>query len=257
MKLKVVTFNLRTMTDYDKEQNFIYRFDFIKDKINAEKPDIIGMQEMTWPMREYVVNGLKDYYIVGGGRDKDRFGEAVCIAFNKNRFVLNDCETFWLSDTPDVPGSLFPEDQSVYPRTCVSVFLTDDVSHESFRFYVVHTDHEGPIARLRAGEKLKEVIASRSGEPFIITGDFNAAPDTAEINVITNGDGVEIIDASDDFDQTFHKYGELKDLPDRSMKIDYIFHSTDFKCVSSEIWTDKRDHLFLSDHYPVVAILEK
>lgn len=254
--MKIVTFNLRTLAEEDKEQNFIYRFPFIKEKIGAEKPDIIGMQEMTFNMRDYVINGLTDYYLVGGCRNADRFGEGVCIAFNKNRFTLNDCETFWLSETPDVPGSRYPEDQSIYPRTCVSALLTDNETKVTFRFYVMHTDHEGKIARLRADKQLKEVLASRKGEPFIITGDFNASPTSPEIEVMTNGELVEMEDVTSHIKHSFHNFGRwMTPFENSEWKIDYIFVSKDFKAEDVHTWEDKKDYLFLSDHYPISAII--
>lgn len=257
MEIKVCTFNLRNKNNFDKELNFPFRFPFIKEKITEEMPDVIGFQEITWDMRNDLINGLTDYYIVGGGRDADRLGEGVCVAFNKNKYTLNDCETFWLSETPNVPGSLYPEDQSIYARTCVSVLLTDNVTHDIFRFYVTHTDHEGAVARFRASEDLKKIVASRKNESFIITGDFNATPETPEIKVITNGEIIEIKDATEGITQTFHEFGVRKTMDSTVDKIDYIFHSADFVSSDVRIWPDKKDNLYLSDHYPISAILTK
>ena len=72
--MKIVSFNLRFDTPDDGEQQFIHRLPYILDRIREEKPDIIGFQEALQSMREALRDGLEEYYIVGGGRDADRFG---------------------------------------------------------------------------------------------------------------------------------------------------------------------------------------
>ena len=81
--------------------------------------------------------------------------------------------------------------------------------------------------------------------PTVITGDMNAEPDSPEMSAlrtapyqnVTAGTGV-----------TYHGYGR----GDPPCAIDYIL-TRGFTCESVEKWTDCRDGVYLSDHYPVCA----
>ena len=49
---------------------------------------------------------------------------------------------------------------------------------------------------------------------------------------------------------TYHGYKQTED----ACSIDYIF-TKGFVCESVEKWEDEKDGVFLSDHYPVCAVL--
>ena len=145
--MKFVTFNIRCDFGQDGANNFIYRRPLILEKIRQEKPDIIGFQEVLPHQQQqkkdreqteklkksfiYLSSGcswlkenLTEYYIAGCGREKDLTGEAMIIAYRKERFQSVSLETFWLSPTPYVPGSRYPV-QSMCPRTATDVVFED------------------------------------------------------------------------------------------------------------------------------------
>lgn len=255
--MKIVSFNLRFDTPDDREQQFIHRLPYILDRIREEKPDIIGFQEALQSMREALRDGLEEYYIVGGGRDADRFGESSVIAFRKTRYNLNECDTFWLSPTPYVPGSRFPEDQSEYPRACTMISLTETHTGKTFAVYNLHTDHIGAIARRRSSEELIARIkadTARRALPFVMTGDFNAEPFTGEIKLLK---AAGMRDLAEGCGRTFHGFGRFGRVQgSEEGKIDYIFASEGVNAKGCRLWTEKRGGLYLSDHYPVEAEVE-
>ena len=53
-------------------------------------------------MAAWLKENLTEYYIAGCGREKDLTGEAMIIAYRKERFQSVSLETFWLSPTPYV-----------------------------------------------------------------------------------------------------------------------------------------------------------
>lgn len=106
--MKLVTFNIRCDFGQDGANNFIYRRPLILEKIQQEKPDIIGFQEVLPHVAAWLKENLTEYYIVGCGREKDLTGEAMIIAYRKERFQIVSLETFWLSPTPYAPGSRYP-----------------------------------------------------------------------------------------------------------------------------------------------------
>ena len=253
MELKLMSFNMRTQATCDGENQFICRKDFIGDFIERVQPDIIGCQEMTSLMREWMVERLHDYYVVGGYRGANYDNECVCIAFRKDKFTLYDCETFWLSTTPDVPGSRFAGDQSDCPRVCTWVMLKPSGDAKPFRFYNVHTDHQGDNARLLAANQIMNKIASnnqRLNLKTFMVGDFNDIPGSACIDAVLNSNAADLVDLSAESGQTFHNYGNLVDP---TYKIDYIFADAGTKCTEFIKYDDRRGELYLSDHNPIMA----
>ena len=95
--MKFVTFNIRCDFGQDGANSFIYRRPLILEKIRQEKPDIIGFQEVLPHVAAWLKENLTEYYIAGCGREKDLTGEAMIIAYRKERFQSVSLETFWLS----------------------------------------------------------------------------------------------------------------------------------------------------------------
>ncbi len=252
MKIKVVTFNVRI----DSPEGYAERFEMIRDKINAEDPDIICFQEQSEEMHRIAVKNLHKYFIVGGGRDGSRLGEGVDIAFKKDRFILGNCRTKWLSPTPHIPGSCFTEDQSGCPRVSTMISLTEIESETTFRVYNTHLDHIGKIARLKGISQIIEDMREDNNyfpPATILTGDLNTKPDSEVIEKIKL-DG-ELIDVTDMFEKTFNNYGKPFRWWDEC-KIDYIFTSPEIKCLSTDIWDEMPDGRYMSDHFALSAVLE-
>ena len=69
--------------------------------------DVFGLQEVTLEQASYLRENLCDYSFVGEHRNSDRItGEASPVCYRKSRFRELDKGTFWLSETPDKPGSV-------------------------------------------------------------------------------------------------------------------------------------------------------
>lgn len=251
-RISIMSFNMRTQTTHDGENQFMNRREFIAERLAEYKPDIIGAQEIQPVMYDWMVDTLDDYYVVGGGRGANYDNEAVCIAFRKSKFVLYDCETFWLSATPNLPGSRYSGDQSECPRICTWVTLKPK-DGKPFRVYNVHTDHIGEYARvLAANQVLAKLCENNAKSPMrsFVTGDFNAEPDDLCIRTMLDCKGAPLVDLSAESGGTFHGYGTT------SVKIDYIFADAGTKCVDFKVLTDKKGNLWLSDHYPIMADVE-
>jgi endonuclease/exonuclease/phosphatase family metal-dependent hydrolase len=245
-----MSFNLRMENPEDGANYFFNRTDKILNVIASESPDVIGFQEVTDAIRAWLYDNLAGYTLQGCGRKKDCSGEAMMIAYRKNVFSLLSLDNVWLSDTPRVPGSRYGGDQSGCPRMATIALLKHTSSPEPFRFINTHLDHEGKNARLKAANQLIGMIRDWQ-ESFVMTGDFNAKPDTEEIHLITDAlSDRGVVDCTRNLGDTYHGFG----LPDKSkwMKIDYIF--TDGECVESYAVTDAHaDGVYYSDHNAVCA----
>lgn len=251
VELKICTFNLRVATEHDGINNFPYRTHRILDTIRTEKPDVIGFQEARDEQRLWLRESLTDYTLLGCGRNANYRGESVVLAYRTDVFEMIAFEQFWLSPTPSVPASRFGADQSTCPRTTVAASLKHHDADEILHVYNTHLDHKGPIARLLGATQLIQRISAQGGK-FVLTGDFNATPDAAEIQSITACPTLPIVDATVGLGGTFHDYGKL----DNPEKIDYIFTNAECDPVESYLIEDHpADGVYISDHNPVFAYI--
>ena len=254
--LSVVSFNFRFPCENDGKNYFFKRLPMIAQAIEERKPDLIGAQELTDASRAALVAALDGYALVGGGRNADRHGEGVALLYRTDRFSIEELDTVWLSDTPHLPGSRYEgADQSPCPRVLLSALL---VPHEEemspFRVYVAHTDHVGARARVLASHDMLARIgadAARERMPYILMGDLNAEPTAPEIRLLSESQG--LTDVTDKIKVTFHAWHTREGFA--GSKIDYIYVSEEFSHQGSFLWTENRDGVYLSDHYPVEARL--
>lgn len=249
--MKIVTFNIRLDWGRDGKNNFCYRQEKILKKLREEQPDIICFQEVLPHVAAWLKKELTDYYVVGCGRDEKLRDEQTPIAYRKDRINLMKLDVFWLSATPLVPASRYP-DQSICPRVCTEALFEELETGLVLRVANTHLDHEGPEARKRG---LRQIMEKLEGEeffpqaPVILAGDMNAEPDSEEMALmkeyprfrnLTQGIGI-----------TYHGYWKGDD----QCCIDYLFLAGDLVCEKIWKWTDEEDGVYLSDHYPVCALI--
>lgn len=249
--MKLVTFNIRCDYGQDGNNSFCFRKPGILAAFGRERADVYCFQEVLPHVAAWLKEALPEYTVVGCGREDHLDGERVILAFRKARFDLMKMDTFWLSPTPLIPGSRYP-DQSICPRTCTEAVLHDLAENRVVRVMNTHLDHEGEGAR-RAG--LAQILAHEQAEDFfagvptVLAGDFNAEPASAELEPIRGCP--EWHSAVPETWETFHDFGRRKNCT-----IDYIFLKGDIRCTAAGRWTESENGVYLSDHYPVWAELE-
>lgn len=246
--MKLVTFNIRCDWGEDGRNNFCFRRDMILETLDREKPDVICFQEVRPHVAAWLKERLGDYYVIGCGRGADLTDEQVSIAYRRDRINLIEMETFWLSETPHTPGSRYP-DQSICPRTATEAVFENLEEKYVFRVVNTHLDHESAGARAQGLRQILEKLERAvlfPGVPTVIAGDMNAEADSPELAVLgefpyrneTEGTGV-----------TYHGFGQGEPCG-----IDCIL-TRGFVCEGVAKWTEERDGVYLSDHYPVCAVL--
>lgn len=256
--MKVVTFNIRYDGGGDKGNNFEYRKPYILRKLKEESPDIVCFQEVMDHVSLWLTDSLPDYIVVGCGRNEDLSGEAMTIAFKKDKFSLMALNHFWHSETPHVPGSCFPE-QSIFPRLCTECHLMDRKSKKVIRVINTHLDHLSSIARRKELEFVMSTInpVSMYNESLtILAGDFNAEPDSEEMKVMELYADFRCLTAN--IGLTYHGYfqDDQVSIEQQSPQIDYIYARGNVQLISVEKWADVHEGVYLSDHYPVSVVLE-
>ena len=173
--LKVGSYNIR-LQNGDKGTPNAWesrKVDFI-NLLRRMDLDAFGLQEVCPGQAEYITNNLPQYVLVGEHRNADRVsGEASPVLYRKDRFDALKCGTFWLSETPEVPGR--KGWGAACPRVCSWMWLKDRKTGKTFCFANTHTDHISALARkegmLLIIRRMHEFAPP--GTPVIFTGDHN------------------------------------------------------------------------------------
>ncbi|MBR5661352.1 MAG: endonuclease/exonuclease/phosphatase family protein [Bacteroidales bacterium] len=257
--IRFANYNMRVIMSADTaDRAFPERKPFILKRISDHDFDIIGAQEVNDEMKASLIEDLSATYdVVGEGRRADRKGEGTPIFYKKDRFELLKWGSFWLSETPDVPGSK-SWDSSLERIAIWTVFL-DKTTKKKFFYINTHFDHRGPVSRAKAAEILLDKARELcEGLPVFFTGDLNTSSDTEPIAILSDNELVKDSYTSSETAPTGRKspyYAFDFDRPD-SDRGDYIFVPKDatvssYACIDDDI----RDRQYSSDHCPVLAVV--
>ncbi|MBL8849690.1 MAG: endonuclease/exonuclease/phosphatase family protein [Planctomycetaceae bacterium] len=263
--LRVMTFNIRYGTADDGENAWDRRREFLVETIHAFDPDLLGTQETLAFQRDYLAEQLPEYTAFGAGRDDGKEqGEMAALFFRSERFEQLDGGHFWLSETPDVPGSKSWD--SALTRIVTWVRLRDRQSPDAapLVYFNTHFDHRGVEARRHSAELLRGHIDALSSESSVIlTGDFNAgerSPPHAALFGPIDSTPPRLIDA---YRQAHPAplanegtFSHFQSTATSGPRIDWIGCTRDWRVTSSEIDRTARDGRTPSDHFPVTAVLQ-
>jgi endonuclease/exonuclease/phosphatase family metal-dependent hydrolase len=166
---------------------------------------------------------------------------------------LSDAGTFWLSETPTVPGSTTWGNS--LPRIVTWVRLLDRTDKRRLIVINTHWDHESQPARLNSGKLLAARVHELScdTEPVIVMGDFNATPTNPALVALMEQGGLRDTFCVAHPDETnvctFNGFGRTPNGP----KIDAVLVSPQWQVEEAEIVRTRDGELFPSDHWPVTA----
>lgn len=263
MKLSVMTFNLRVDLGVSERDRWECRIKKISKIINENSPLIFGTQEGLFRMLEDIKDNLEGYDWIGEGREEGRDGEYCAIFYNIKKLILIDKGQFWLSESPEQPGSVSWE--SACPRICTwAHFKFSEDDNKEFIVYNTHLDHISQKAREEGIKlivnKIKE-MKSQKNLPAILMGDFNSTPENTVVKFLRGEvmlenqrdnfiDSYSLLDG--DIGITFHDFkGGEKGEP-----IDFIFVTPEIKMLEVAIKREKIYGGYPSDHYPLIAQVE-
>jgi len=183
------------------------------------------------------------------------------VKIRRDRFEKLAEGHFWLSTTPEKPGSKSWD--SALPRitSWVKLGLRNSPGAELY-FFNTHFDHRGAVARLESARIIKRKISSLGPRtPVILTGDFKAPPGSPPHRVLagTEGSGTPLL--YDSFavlhpspaaqEGTFHGFSRKA----AEARIDWILFSGGFKVLEASIDRTNQSGRYPSDHFPVTAVL--
>lgn len=258
--VRVMSFNLRLDTPSDSSNAWPHRKEMVARTMRFHAADFVGIQEGLPHQLEQLDELLPYFKRIGVGRNgtKEDEGEYSAIFYRESRFELLDHDTFWLSETPNEPGSIGWD--AALPRIVTWGEFRDSATGEIFFVFNTHFDHIGEEARAESASLIVEKIDEIAGnQPVVLTGDFNTTENDQPYKTLTGSAGSADVELEDAYYHAEHGHhgptstwnGFEEIIPGR--RIDFVFTSSGFNVIQHAILADHQDGRFPSDHLPVVA----
>ena len=256
--VNVMTFNVRYDNPDDSLNNWNYRKDRVANAIRFYDADIVGTQEVLHNQMEDLRQRLPGYESIGVGReDGKEAGEYSALWYRADRFTAKESGWFWLSETPEVAGSKGWD--GACERIATWAKLQDKLTGKELFVMNTHLDHVGVAARREGVKLVLDKIQELGGDlPVILTGDFNAEPESDVIKQVTDtADPEHLTDARTVADLvygpnwTFHDFGSIP--YEHRERIDYIFVKNGLEVLKYGILAETEGDAYLSDHAPVLV----
>ena len=249
-KVNIMTYNIRLDTETDGINMWDNRKEGILSLIKEEDVDILGIQEALPDQIDYLSNQLKDYNYIGEGRNGGNSGEYSAIYFKSEKISLKEKETFWLSETPEIPSIGW--DAAINRIVTLGVFYIKN-SKKELIVYNTHFDHIGKVAREKSAIMILNHITKNNylDKSLIVMGDLNANSDDLPIKVLSEKleDSFKMIPLKDSIG-TFNGFDINSKLSDR---IDYVFTKNikiiDYRHINKKL----PNGLWPSDHLPILV----
>jgi len=269
LELRVMSFNIRYGAANDGENRWENRRKMVFDVFRNHRPDIVGLQEALRFQIDEIRKALAKYDQIGVAREDGKTeGEYSAILYRLDRFDVDESGTFWLSDTPEVPGSSHWGNPCV--RICTWARLVEKKSGRAFYLYNTHLDHVSQPSRGKSAVLLAQRIHNRKRpDSFVITGDFNAGEDNpvilymkgeSSLGGLDGGESNNSVPMVDTFRVLHPNAKEVGTAHGfrgsrQGSKIDYVFVPPDVKVLEAQVLYDNVDGRYPSDHFPVTARL--
>ena len=255
--VNIGTFNIRYANQQDGPNAWPQRRAMVGDVLRGG--DVWGLQEALPEQVAALSDDLPEFGMVVRSRDLDPTqGEACPLLFRTDTWSLDrdDSGTFWLSQTPEMPGSRSWD--AALPRIATFARLIHIGTGRAIYVYNVHFDHRGAQARLESARLLAQRIAvRRHRDPVVVLGDFNAGPKSEPLRALLEDEAIAVVDAwrcaHPDAPErgTFSGFGPSLG----TLRIDHLLTGKGLVVTACGIEERQPDGRWPSDHAPVSAVL--
>ena len=257
-EIKIMSFNVRTeCNESDPTNNWSNRKEACVALIKDQMPSVIGFQEADFTNQwSYIKDQLaKDYAGYGVNRDNGKesgSGETMGILYNKRVIQKLDGGTFWLSETPNEPSKGFG---ASYCRNATWGLFKHLSSGIEFFYINTHLDHQTKNAQIEGMKLISTYFEKyKDTHPVFLTGDLNILADNVALDVIesymynTRYAAPEMLS---DTNTTHNGW-----VTNKNNIIDHIYCSNYLEVVEYHTINENYGVPFVSDHYPVYAIIK-
>lgn len=257
--LTVATYNIRNAKADKGIHGWNARRDAAIGLLAKTGADLFALQEVQpWQYDDFK-KWFSDFDFVGVCReDGDRIGEAVPIGYRRERFEKVDSGTFWLSETPDLPGSR--SWGTGWTRICTWAYLRDRTSGDMFALFNAHLDCKSLEAQTNGmALVLRRIrLLVPQGTPTLITGDHNCQEcDMPAQQALAAGFRHAILESETPPRGTWRSYTAFKRMPTELSAVDMLRHSAEERCgadlrAAGGGW--RIDYIYVSDGISVETV---
>lgn len=230
------------------------RKNIVAEELAFFSPDLIGIQEATVEWMSFLDPTLSDEYgRIGVSRAANGRGEYNPIFYKKDKFDLLDSGTFWLSNTPSVPGSRFPGADN--DRIATWGLFEIKQTGKKLLLLNTHLDTAGEDIRTLELELIFDFLEDYDQYPIYMTGDFNF-----QTHYYNYKKATELFHSCHDIARSNLSEGvpTYNDWGSRSATGDYIFANKEtsheillYRVINERRFGDFTFDEFISDHYAV------
>ncbi len=249
----IVTFNIRYPEPSDGLHVWENRRRVFVTALRSANPDVAGLQEPVIEQIEYIAESAPEYGWLGVSRYGNRFEKFTPLFYRRDSVTPVEWGSFWLSDTPEVVGSGYPE--MAKPRVVTWAVFENNCGQRfaCFNAHLQYQQAEYP-AKLRSAVLIRDRVASFDG-PAILTGDFNHPAGGAVHAILTSTlkDAWTEADVREGPEGTFHGF---TGQPRTSRRIDWLLFRGPLRVTSCRTLTGGEDGIYPSDHFAVAADFE-
>ncbi len=262
MKLTLMTINLRYGTANDGEHIWENRRPIMMEMLREYHPDIFGVQEGLRFQLDELIEALPGYACFGEGRKGLDESEHTAIFYNVNRIYCIEGHTFWLSETPEIPGSISWDTSQSRLATWGRFQIKS--TGVPFYFFNTHLDHRSESARQHSAQLVWSRVRDKRGIAFL-TGDFNCTERSLAWQYLTGGTRLNS-DETGGFTDVWHAAEEQKNPvstfhgysgpQEANQRIDWILMRPALRVLKAETVVYQKNSLYASDHFAVYAEVE-
>lgn len=258
--VRVLTFNIRYGTANDGAHVWAARRAHVITTIRDHAPHLLGVQEALRFQLDELHAALPGYLEIGVGRDDGLIaGEYAAVLVDTLRFSVIGSGTFWLSDTPDVPGSMHWGNRIT--RVTTWARLVDRATGDTMRVYNLHWDHESQPSRERSAGLLVQRIAAgaNSEDAIVVMGDFNSDETNPAFTSLVSDNSVLLHDTFRARHPDATIVGTFNSFRGDSTagKIDAVLVGEGWETIDAGIDRRRFGALWASDHFAVWATIKR
>ncbi len=257
--VRVMSFNIRYGTASDGEHRWPNRRSAVVATIRDHAPHVLGVQEALRFQLDELGAALPGHLELGVGRDDGiSKGEYAALLVDTARLAPLTSGTFWLSDTPEVPGSMHWGNRIT--RIVTWARLLDRATGDTLRVYNAHWDHESQPSRERSAALMLTRIRAdgRPSDGVLVLGDFNSdESNPAFRSLVARGTGLK--DTFRARHPSAKVVGTFNSFRGDSTagKIDAVLVGPDWMVLDAGIDRRKWGAVWASDHFAVWSIMRR
>lgn len=253
MNLVLVSSNIRFNNPDDGVNSWPYRRSILSELLLTHDPHIIATQEGRKDQLKEFEEILENYTLIDHHRDWITERMYPSFFVKKGQFRILSSQDHWLSETPNLAGSL--SFGSAFPRLMTSLHVRPVNSNEELMIINTHLDHIKAQTRLEQIKVLTQELKNLKKDhlKLIIMGDFNDGPESEIRSYLLNHfprlqDTWSVFNPHEE--SSHHSF--LGSNPSGS-RIDWILVDRSMGIESCFLEKNSINGKYPSDHFPVVC----